>query len=254
MDSKQQNISSDENENEKPEVQVAKITAKHTILVAVIGALASIITVALTQISGLLAMSIKPDIQMEVNNKFLKEFKGSKVDTINGKIFIHKVENLPVGTIVSSVLRYETFLSINGLDYSKDMKIVKWVPCDGRYVNGAVYGTKKSNVPDLRGLFLRNTNNYEVVYEGVNKVKKAQRNPDSTDVGKIQYDAIKGHRHSLSESINNYGRHGGSEQNQPNAGVMHRGKGTDAKTDVNEDWEEETRPKNMTVYFYIKIN
>ncbi|WP_025665050.1 hypothetical protein [Aquimarina megaterium] len=190
MDSKNENTQSEEKEKEKPEVQVAKITAKQTIRIAVIGAFASILTVAITQFSGLLAEGIKPDIRKEVNDKFLEKFTGSKVDTINGKVFIHKVENLPVGTIISSVLRYETFLSINNLEYSSDMKVVKWAPCDGRIVNNSIYGSKLNDVPDLRGLFLRNTSDYEVKFDGVYPVKPDQANPGNTPVGKLQSDTF----------------------------------------------------------------
>lgn len=168
-----------------------------------------------------------------------------------------KPEAMPIGTIVSSVLPYGAFLEANRLPESGDMAKVAWVPCDGRNVAASKYGKFAGVVPDLRGVFLRGINEYAVPYPGVSPVSAERKNPDNTTAGQFQADELKTHKHKIfAKSGSN-----GNEENLPpkggEIGVSGDNRGTPEYADRNiiaETGGTETRPKNVTVYYYIRIN
>lgn len=154
-------------------------------------------------------------------------------------------KSMPIGTIISSPFKYETFLEVNHFKITENMSVAIWVPYDGRNVRSSHYGKFSGNVPDLRGLFLRNVNDYNVPFDGVGKVKDNQANPENTSAGVVQEDIFKSHDHSLNNAQINAGGAPGPDGNN------YRAYGT---TKTGSNGGNETRPKNMTVYYYIKIN
>ena len=158
----------------------------------------------------------------------------------------------PIGTIVASILDYNTFLKANGLDKMENekMETVLWIPCDGRKENKSKYSSYSGgNIPDLRGVFLRGINDYNTNFPSVLPVKDNQKNPKNTVAGEFQDDGIKTHTHDyqVGNAVNghNYNTVGG-EFYHPTVRMR--------TTKINNGAEEETRPKNITVYYYIKIN
>ncbi len=184
-------------------------------------------------------------------------FKELSFGAINfGEEYIGNGKNLPIGTIISSTLKYSTFLEANRIKPTDNMEKAIWVPCDGRDVRASTYGKYVGSVPDLRGLFLRNVNDYNVPFDGVGKVKTERANPDNISAGIFQPDAFQGHKHFSENTLVRKGKD--DLPNQPDqrpkqegannsAGVYDAGFG---KPRIS----SETRPKNMTVYYYIKIN
>lgn len=169
-----------------------------------------------------------------------------------GDEYIGRSKTLPIGAIISSNLKYTTFLEVNNFKITENMSKVIWVPCDGRNVSSSKYGKFSGNVPDLRGLFLRNVNDYGVEFDGVSKVDTAQSNPENTKAGVFQNESFKAHTHGLRwwasggrvlpnvyPGINN--SYNPNVNQASSKGVMSSG-------------GNETRPKNMTVYYYVKIN
>jgi hypothetical protein len=150
-------------------------------------------------------------------------------------------QQIPIGTIVASILSYNSFLQANGLPMDNDMSKAIWIPCDGRVLNSSEY-SKFGTVPDLRGVFLRGINDYGISYPGVGNVSYLQKNPGNEKAGVLQLDDFKEHSHNVPGTgagttgwaLENVGRIG-SYPTSPNGGA-------------------ETRPKNITVYYYIKIN
>jgi len=168
-------------------------------------------------------------------------------------------ENQIIGTIISSVLHYDDFLEVNGYVRTTDTSKVKWVPCDGRSVAGSKYALSAhcsangKSAPDLRGVFLRGINDYDVPGYSPHP-KHNQLNPEDKKANEFQDDAIEKHTHVL-----NLYRHGYAWGNAPDGVSTNEYKQHDnslkkMSTFENENAASETRPKNVTVYFYLKIN
>lgn len=184
-------------------------------------------------------------------------FKELSFGAINfGDEYIGGSKSLPIGTIISSTFKYETFLEVNNFKPTENMAKATWVPSDGRNVRSSKYGEFSGTVPDLRGLFLRNINDYNVAFDGVGSVKPEQKNPDNTSAGVVQSDAFQGHKHFAENTLvisgdtdlpNSPDQRPNQRQATNSAGIHDAGFGTPRISN-------ETRPKNMSVYYYIKIN
>ena len=138
-----------------------------------------------------------------------------------------------VGDVVASLLDETTFAKVHGSG---------WVLADGRDVTGSEYATITGNttVPDLRGLFLRGKNDGR---------SDGKENPDGDlPLGSYQADMFKSHSHggtmniSASPTGNSYNPNGSSLQffqwSQPTKPAG----------------GNETRPRNATVNWFIKVN
>lgn len=204
---------------------------------------------------------LKEDLEIKTNQsiiqylKIIDKSKSAQIginfdelsfDAINfGDEYIGGSKHLPIGTIISSTFKYETFLEVNRFKPTENMSKAIWVPCDGRDVRSSDYGKFSGSVPDLRGLFLRNVNDYKVPFDGVAQVSTEQANPENTSAGVFQKDEVGRHKHGLTVDSDS-GAGGGSTFKSDNQV---------RKTNYTKDYEgNETRPKNMTVYYYIKIN
>lgn len=174
------------------------------------------------------------------------------LDSKKNDILKESLSVLPVGTIVASVLKPEDFISssMHGI----------WLPADGRD-NPKHSNFPQKVLPDLRGMFLRGWNEF-------NNFKGA-RNDDFGDLGKrnnlgYQQDSTKlpntpfktdiEPAKTLSHSV---------AYTHPQGGAFARGGQPPYFTinttipnhdhTVDSGGDEETRPKNIAVYFYIKI-
>lgn len=163
-----------------------------------------------------------------------------------------QLPDAPIGTIIATTLTYEQFLNVNQIqDLSSSEQI--WLPCDGRPVPNGNFITK---TPDLRGLFVRGANvmdvNEKLHTGGVNK---QQSNPDNTNIGSVQLDAFQGHKHFSENTLVKRGVDDlpNVPDQRPNqrgannsAGVHDAGYG---KPRIS----SETRPKNITVIYLIRV-
>jgi hypothetical protein len=116
-----------------------------------------------------------------------------------------------------------------------------WVLADGRSVAGSKYAsiTGSANIPDLRGMVLRGKNNGRV---------DGKENPDGdSSLGTYQSDEFKSHYHIFSINYNS-GALSGAQGNTPNAGANTFNGNTD------NSGGNETRMKNVTVNYFIRIN
>ncbi len=170
-------------------------------------------------------------------------------------------DNNPIGTIISSSLDWEAFQKITNCNKEANgiwqSKYSTWCPCDGRQIPGSylVEIGSDSNVPDLRGVFLRGLNVFDAIGELKGKIGRVSLEQKDIDngrtLGSFQPDSFKKHNHIVSQSLGNY-----KDQDGPdNAGFLanaYQGNWGN----VGSSWEggEETRPKNRAVYYYIKIN
>jgi len=169
---------------------------------------------------------------------------------------IKKVSTLPevpIGTIISTTMTYEQFLKANQFDNlaSADQK---WLPCDGRSVINGNYITK---TPDLRGLFLRGSNIMDKNENNHTKqVDQRQKNPDEPQWGIIQDEAFLLHNHDngayleKKDGLQLYGQNRESERvfNSYTSHAFPHVTGLTNKVGGNE-----TRPKNLSIIYLIKV-
>lgn len=173
---------------------------------------------------------------------------------------LHVASSVPIGTI-------EAYgLDLVGQDDSD------WLPCDGSLVKssdypsyairgGAIYGTKGDSVylPDLRGTFLRGVNAGRDTVNGDPDAAKRQPSVGgSINVGSAQSDAFEYHVHNMNSSlptasntaISNYPSTKGVKfvTTSPD-GINTYDAGTSAYAGAS----SETRPRNVAVYWIIKV-
>jgi hypothetical protein len=171
----------------------------------------------------------------------------------------------PVGSIICSVLDYAAFCSLNDIPRAISASELLWVPADGRDVTGSKYAEKMLKVPDLRGVFLRGMNIFDPDNNPVN-FDSRPLDPTKRDAGSLQLQSIQKHKHEIDEGDGHShaiglmrpgsGGIGATGQDHPDPKLDH---GTmPAKTGIkikeNESQSNETRPVNVAVYYYIKIN
>ena len=153
----------------------------------------------------------------------------------------------PVGSIVPSMLNENQFKAQIGDPSTFSSSSSKWTLADGRAISGSAYSTVTSqpNAPDLRGMFLR----------GLNAGRSdGKQDPEggSRFVGNYQADQFNLHNHadgSYNRILKIDGNFTGAthdysatEPNLIHSGTLQNSGGT------------ETRPKNIAVNYYIRIN
>lgn len=185
-------------------------------------------------------------------------FIGTSTEPIVIKSSIKRENFVPIGTIVASVLDFHHFCLANNME--EDFAKSSWLPCDGRNIPGeSPYKSQgSSTTPDLRGVFLRGKNFMITDNSGAGVPKEGQLSPDPQDAGVFQDDAFQGHGHQrvLGGQINaNEAGSGGHKAGNTNwdkeSGTITEPVklGSYGKVRV----ATETRPNNVTVYYYIKV-
>ncbi len=152
-----------------------------------------------------------------------------------------------LGTIQASVLDYDNLIKITEDPKVIDPKVSGWIPADGRSIDGSLLHlrTGMKNAPDLRGKFLRGLNTIYNIGEPVLDENKADPQPNRRP-GDYQEDALRTHTHSYTDRQEGVG-------NQADGGNDVGLDKVETKN-TNATGDKETRPKNVSVYFYIKIN
>lgn len=171
--------------------------------------------------------------------------------SLQAKSKIRKSSDAPLGTMIASLLNYNDFLKLNGLVYESDINKVIWVPCDGRDIGTAIntYGAYAGGkAPDLRGLFLRSVNDMGLYNATVPPPIISNLNPENKLSGQIQMDEIKSHSHKQTYTGGNHDR-----GRWTTSGVHGKLDEHVGNTDTSTTGGQETRPKNISVYYYIKI-
>lgn len=120
----------------------------------------------------------------------------------------------------------------------------KWCLCDGRSVVGSDYQTitASANIPDLRGVFIRGKNN-----------GRSDGNEDESGdrvLGTFQNDSFQEHTHAIEVFHSGLDDGGAVSSNKSENGAI--GPGT-VNTDA-QGTPGETKPKNIAVNYFIKIN
>ncbi|MEO8517521.1 MAG: hypothetical protein ABI426_12275 [Flavobacterium sp.] len=160
-------------------------------------------------------------------------------------------KELPIGTIVTSYLNFEQFNTATKNNDKSPGGIwtstkSKWTPCDGRPVPNSKFQTLTSQnaIPDLRGMFLRGLNTFDP-YQPVPVISADKADPENRIAGSYQNDTFKSHTHGYVASAKREvsGKGSKSEYAWDATGYTTAATGGD-----------ETRPKNVAVYYYLRIN
>lgn len=116
-----------------------------------------------------------------------------------------------------------------------------WVLMDGRDVTGSDYDTLTGNaiIPDARGRFLRMQNNGTSI------------NPDGTGLGGAQSDQVASHSHSVTVQARDTSNNGSQ---RIHTGIDTGGNLLNFGFTSSSFGGNETRPKSLTVNYFIKIN
>jgi len=142
-----------------------------------------------------------------------------------------------------------------GEPVSTDYSTRAWVPADGRPVLGSSYERLiDSNVPDLRGVFLRCVN----VIENNPQIPLDPNHKDPVDrpAGDFKADIIKAHRHNVSPfyAVNPFTSNLWSNGGNMCVLIANSVSPTASFDPDGNASGEETAPKNVSVYCYVRIN
>ncbi len=188
------------------------------------------------------------------------------VNTTNGLSIVKRLASndesasmeMPVGTIIISMLDFESFSKATKNNAAVPSGLwsptkSKWAPCDGRSVVGSKYQTTWAgaiglNVPDMRGVFLRGLNQFDP--QEPTRVSTAQANPEIKNRGDFQEDQFKIHSHTFEHFDNHIITDFSNDKDQRKASLG--GSNTISTSGVGDP--NETRPKNRSVFYYIRIN
>ena len=175
-----------------------------------------------------------------------------------------------LGTIIPSVLNYDQFCDQMGEKPSINNAKSSYVPCDGRSIIGSKLesvtkpGPKQpdrrnhiENAPDLRGKFMRGLNHFYSPGEPEFDHEK-NGDPDGMNrpVGSYQPDAMIEHQHSYDRYEAWNIRDMSNDKDQRLCAGQSENKAAQTSDAVIKDQQagKETRPRNIAVYYYIKIN
>lgn len=170
------------------------------------------------------------------------------------KVTIQKID-APIGSVVASLLDKEHFAcTVNGSWMIADGSLIPagttlhGIYTVARFLDNDAYkgmseGTggpysKKWTIPDMRGRFLRGRN------------FATYANPDGDlQTGTSQEDDVGPHTHNVSSGIANGG-------NSPNGSSWHDSRESDTSDPIPKKGlkRAETRPKNVTVVFYVRVD
>ncbi|MFZ8198397.1 hypothetical protein [Alteromonas portus] len=168
-------------------------------------------------------------------------------------------KEFPIGSIITTVLDWDSFSQITEGKSSStwDAGKSRWAPADGRSVSASKYTRKtgKAEAPDLRGVFLRGLNQFDPFYNF--QVSDKQADVDSNrSVGSLQLDAFQGHKHFQENRLVKSGQDDlpNTPDQRPKQNGADNSEGKYEAGFGTPRISSETRPKNVAVYFYIRIN
>jgi hypothetical protein len=159
----------------------------------------------------------------------------------------------PVGTVISSFLTFDEMKKIDP-DFQN-----YWQPADGRLVNRATaYFKAKTDqslnpvkLPDLRGVFLRGLNAFDSAV-GIPPATAAQLDPETRSLGHFQADDFKSHTHPITNNSPAFAYRVSGMGIQSNRGQEVQF--APPAISIGAAGGNETRPKNVAVYYFIRVN
>jgi hypothetical protein len=169
-----------------------------------------------------------------------------------------------LGTVIASVLDYDHLVTITGDPKVIDPTTTNWIPADGRNIAGSNLSklTKALNAPDLRGRFLRGLNT--IFSDGAPELNIStadQGDPHNNRTAGDYQDSVVGAHSHVVDMRTGYMMDLGKWQNPPPTSIYIADRpafgndyGNLTASSNGSGMAPETRPKNIAVYYYIKIN
>jgi hypothetical protein len=174
-----------------------------------------------------------------------------------------ELKALPIGTIIASMLEFEKFQDVAGNT---------WKPADGRKVSAkSKYAklTGNTTLPDLRGMFLRGLNQFDPLTgprldkykdpDGRGR-KAGKPQDDATSLPKNKKSPFKGmaasagdHSHVYFKALRVGGRSGSEDRAASEASTTGSAGDHTHTVLITAGGDSETRPVNIAVFYYIKI-
>jgi len=174
--------------------------------------------------------------------------------------------NQILGTVITSVLEYDHLIKITGDPSIINPKTSGWIPADGRSIKDSELfrQTGQAFAPDLRGQFIRGLNQFYSPGEPSIVANGADPN-DRTNIGGYSYQKqdVQPHIHPITDPGHQHGMVKGVTIDSWGGNVVPSGAGGGSIatapqktgiTQTNTNTNIETRPNNISVYYYIKIN
>ena len=194
------------------------------------------------------------EVEMEVEGR-LQRIEGSvrgavaahealRVELGRWRGEVEEAARAPVGTVRASLLGPEAFSQlVNGCGYEDvDRGVHGWVLADGGEASARYRAEVGAEVvPDLRGVFLRGMN-----HGGGADPEVGRR------VGSVQEEAVGAHRHPVGRSAPTAGLGVFAGALRPVVDGSEAADGVETGDPVGPAGE--TRPRNVAVYFYVRIN
>jgi hypothetical protein len=160
-----------------------------------------------------------------------------------------KVDDVPVGTIVASLLEPAVFFQQYDPDY--------WTPADGRPIDkNSRYAvlTKSEHLPDLRGMFLRGLNTFDQA-KGPRSDGKEDLDGSNRRAGDPQDQRVAGHTHPIGTGATDVTNNQMTPASRRIPTYINDVfSNPPALSTGSNDTSGENRPKNVGVYYYVKIN
>lgn len=207
----------------KEQVQFGATIAGISAVVALLSSVLTLYTQASTVVEG------------AVNAKFKREFA-------------------PVGTVVASILPREAFAKATGETEGDWLDKRTWVLADGSMVTGTAYARLTGNkpVPNLQGMFLRGIDERNSRLPGQQE-PWATGLPRNGFVGVAQSSGAHEHPNGMQfgNDAFNVGGHDVARPYYKPTGVAGA---HEHPVTITGGGDSETRPTNVAVYYYIKVN
>lgn len=166
--------------------------------------------------------------------------------------------DVPLGTIISSTLDYKDLADILGETLPFDPKKSRWAPADGREIVGSRLGNRRNKTPDLRGQFLRGRNSFYPTDEP-SEFSNGRDDGERHDIGHYSYQSqsIGNHIHTFSATpfyVSTYSTNSVTGAILKNATAIETSTPLQSKVDETNEELSDIRPKNVAIYYYVKIN
>lgn len=183
--------------------------------------------------------------------QFNQPVSESSASSMGGAINYLLAQLMPLGSIIQSMLEEPVFQAQQGSPAPST-----WVLADGRDVTGSAYQqlTGNTNIPDLRGIFTRGLNNGGSVAGTRADGNQNPYDPTGTYTpGQYEADKAGPHNHQVQLSSVGGGPPFFAARGGANTGEV--GGTTSNVADPLGAFDNlETRPKNVSVNHYIRIN
>ena len=168
---------------------------------------------------------------------------------------------VPIGTVIASLLNQTRLADVTNDVLPFDPRKSKWALASDQDVSGSEYAKQvAAKVPDLRGMFLRGMNEGRKDGDPDTTRAPGAEQPFATALPVTEFALSKAgsHQHYFdNDSIGHVGKSSGSHGPGPAANPAY-GSGPMGAAGEHihniSGGDKETRPKNVAVYYYVRIN